>query len=46
MSTVMEFAQKRLEECTKEGQGEDCHYWAACPDGAKAQREEDGRGAS
>lgn len=39
--SVIEFAEKRLEEEAKERNDENVQYWAAYLDGAKAQLKED-----
>ena len=39
--SVIEFAEKRLDEEACEPNGGDCRYWAAYLDGARAQAKED-----
>lgn len=39
--SVIEFAEKRLDEESREADGGECRYWAAYLDGARAQAKED-----
>lgn len=39
--TVIEFAEKRLYECDRDGDDIDLRYWAAYLDGAREQKKED-----
>lgn len=39
--SVIEFAEKRLDEESREPDGGECRYWAAYLDGARAQAQED-----
>lgn len=39
--TVIEYAEKRYEECCENGDYEDARYWAAYLDGARAQMREE-----
>lgn len=41
--SVIEFAEKRLDEEAREPNGGDCRYWAAYLDGARAQAKEDAK---
>ena len=38
--SVIEFAEKRLDEESREPDGGECRYWAAYLDGARAQARE------
>lgn len=38
---VIEFAEKRMMECEKDGEDYNTRYWAAYLDGARAQKKED-----
>ena len=39
--SVIDFAEKRIGEETRQPDGGDCRYWAAYLDGARAQAKED-----
>jgi hypothetical protein len=39
--SVIDFAEKRLDEESREPDGGDARYWAAYLDGARAQKRED-----
>ena len=41
--SVIEFAEKRLDEESREPGGGECRYWAAYLDGARAQAKEDAK---
>lgn len=41
--SVTEFAEKRLDEESREPDGGECRYWAAYLDGARAQAKENAK---